>query len=323
MAVAMLARGLQLQARGEPSDFLTRFRMTLALSRTLRNGAIIHGFQTGAEVERLALSALDRWLEKLPMQTRVLRAALDLLENTAQPDQFDVTPHFLAERYVLREGLKAPAQWLPMLIAPPGAAVETVATEVDLVGIAWAVPWERERTRRIVGLGFESGLPADAKVVLGRPGVGLLIGRIRNPADLIDAEWQLRGLRRAAALKVALRAYRSDHGRYPEALPALVAAGYLRELPLDPYDQRRGFGYRIAKLGDSLILSPRMLTERSSTIRSVTTPELFPLTAGQAILWSVGPDRMDQGGIHLAGSYTVVSNRTPDIVYLVPNGVAQ
>ncbi len=325
MAVALLARGLQRQAAGDDADFLAKFRATLALSRTLRNGSIVAGFHSGAEVERLTLVALDQWLDRLPARADKLRAAADLLRSTQLPDQFDAAPYFLAERYVLREGMKAPAQWLPNLIAPPGGNLEAIATEVDLVGVAWAVPWERERTRRIVGLGFESGLPANPKVVLGRPGTGLLIGRIRNPADLIDIDRQLCGLRRTAALKVALRAYRADHGKYPDALPDLVAGGYLRQLPADPYDENRVFGYRLAKPGDSLIIPPRITTDRGPGVgfgtRIGAPPETLPLPVGQAILWSVGPDKIDQGGIHMPGGLVIGPNRPPDIVYLVPIGV--
>ena len=43
--------------------------------------------------------------------------------------------------------------------------------EVDLVEFSWAVPWERERTRRLLGLGFEAGTrPGAEKFVQGRPG---------------------------------------------------------------------------------------------------------------------------------------------------------
>ena len=43
--------------------------------------------------------------------------------------------------------------------------------------------------------------------------------------------------------QLALRAYRLDHGRLPDKLESLVPA-YLDKLPLDPFDETRGFRYR-------------------------------------------------------------------------------
>ena len=114
--------------------------------------------------------------------------------------------------------MKAPAQWLPQLLASPGANLDATSTEVDLVGLAWAVPWERERTRRIVAMGFEAGLPSSHSAVSGRPGLGLLIGKSRNPRDLVDLERLLSTHRRAAIIKLALRTYRADRGRFPNKL---------------------------------------------------------------------------------------------------------
>ena len=183
----MLARGLQRQAE-DPDEFPQRLKTVLALGRTLRNGSIIASFIAGAEVERAALLALDRWLEQLPSDSLQARPLIALL-LTAQPaGPFDPTQHFLAERHVLREGMKAPAHWLPQLLASPGANLDSTSTEVDLVGLAWAVPWERERTRRIVAMGFEAGLPSSHSAVSGRPGLGLLIGKSRNPRDLVDLD---------------------------------------------------------------------------------------------------------------------------------------
>ena len=75
----------------------------------------------------------------------------------------------------------------PGLLATPGANPEATATEVDLVGLAWAVPWERERTRRVVAMGFEQGIPSSLSTVSGRPGLGLIIARIRSPR--ISSTW--------------------------------------------------------------------------------------------------------------------------------------
>jgi hypothetical protein len=48
---------------------------------------------------------------------------------------------------------------------------------------------------------------------------------------------------RRFALILALRAYRLEHGRYPDKLEALVPA-YLSKLPEDPFAAQGGFGYK-------------------------------------------------------------------------------
>jgi hypothetical protein len=323
MAVALLARGLQRQAEGDADDFLARLRTTLTLARTLRSASVVAGFQVGVEVERLSLVALDRWLDRLPPQADKLRAAAGLLAALEPTGTFDPTPHFLAERYLLREAMKAPAQWLPNLITPPGGTPDATTTEVDLVGVAWAVPWEKERTRRLIGLGFESGMPSNPAVIFGRPGTGLLIGRVRHPADLIEFDRQLAGLRRGATLKAALRAYRADKGRYPDALPELVAAQYLTRLPPDPYDEGRTFGYRVVPPGGLAIPNPiRLPVDRlGGGVGGQGPPTVITIPAGQAMLWSVGPDKHDDGGKSVPVGMGLGPNRPPDIVYLVPTGL--
>ena len=200
MAVALLGRALQRQAAGDPAAMLPALRVTLTLARTLNNGSGIDGLRAGNDVERFALAALDRWISPSPAAAwaiglrairmplpaglaalaadvwikqvspspGMLREAIASLELLDVPEPFDPTPYLLAERYALRETMKAPGQWLPRMITPPGGNPDAPNAEVDLVGMGWAVPWERERTRRLIGLGFEAG-PTQRLFVLDRP----------------------------------------------------------------------------------------------------------------------------------------------------------
>lgn len=352
MAVALLARGLQRQAAGDPAAFVPALRTTLALARTLRNGSGIDALRSGNDVERTALAALDRWLslppaaawaagqrtvlvripgaeaavaagdawiERVIPSSAVIGEAAKLLEGTDVTEPFDPGPYFMAERYALRELQKAPGQWLPSRITPHGGNPEAANAEVDLVGLSWAVPWERERTRRLLGLGFEAGPPNDYALTVGRPGAEFLTPRNRSTTELAESERALRGIRRAAILKLALRAYQADRGRYPdpqsEMLTGLVTAGYLRRLPTDPYDGTRALGYRISR-GETLHPLPHSLPSPNflpgGSAGSVT------VHAGQVILWSVGPDRIDQGGQNPSSPTGTGSSGDP--VYLVPIG---
>jgi hypothetical protein len=314
MGLALIVRGLQLQAL-DPDDFPRRFQVAMVLAQTLRKGSVVASFAFGADVERAALLGLDRWLDRLPVTSDRIRAVLDTLLAAEPAEPFDPAPHLLAERYVLREGMKSPAQWLPQLLTGPGSSPDATATEVDLVSVAWAVPWERERTRRIVGLGFESGLPTSHAIVQGRPGLGFLIGRVRTPRDLMDHDRLLTTHRRASILKVALRAYRAAEGRYPDSLSDLVQAGYLSRLPADPFDETRTYGYRLTNFRPTLKLGP-------GAPKTITDDPPDP-TKGpiQAIIWRVGSDKIDQKGLNQPGAMALGQARQVDLVYPVPVGL--
>lgn len=322
MSEVLLARGLQRQAT-HPDEFPELLRTVFTLARTLRNGSIIASYLAGADVERAGLLALDRWLERLPHDSHQVRPLIDLLLESELTEPFDPTPHLLAERHVLREGMKTPAQWLPVLLASPGTSPDATTTEVDLVGLAWAVPWERERTRRLVAMGFEAGYPTSHPSVIGRPGLGLLIGRARSPRDLTELERLLTTHRRAAILKLALRAYRSDRGSYPNSLTELESAGYLRESPRDPYAANQPFGYRLSQPpGEELVNPTRLATERPGAMRNTGPSAVVTqrVPSGQPILWSVGLDGIDQEGRNIPAELLHGQARPADLVYLVPLG---
>ncbi len=319
MSIGLLARGLQKQAAGDSGEFVVRFHNALVLAQTMQNGTIISAYQTGVEIERLALIALDRWLERLPpgpQSLAQLRAVVKLLEAHEPTTPFDPTRYLLSERYILREGLKAPEQWLPQLLTPMGKDPEAVNPEVDLVALAWAVPWERERSSRLMGLGYESGRTADPTLLAGRPGAQLLL-RPRSLGDLAGLDRNLRLFRRAAILKLALRGYHAEHGQYPDpdSLGKLVAGGFLASLPADPYDETRGFGYRISR-GEKLLPPPRKGPTDPIAL-SVTLSER-DVPAGQAILWSVGNDKINQGGTSLPVGGPGLLTPPQDLVFLVP-----
>ena len=345
MVVALLARGLLLQARGDSAAFLPDFQTALKLARTMRNGSVLACLLMGYEIERNALQALDRWIENLPPQANWLRAASAALPrplltvpeyfymsatgaqcsqllrtmttflvscDSTQP--FDPTPQFLAERHVLREALKAPTEWLSQQIAMPSDDLAGADAITDLVGLAWAVPWEKERTRRLVGLGPETPLGMDNPMIIGRPGANLLAARNRSPAELIELDRQVRVLRRAAILKCALQSFRAVNGKYPPTLEDLVPTGDLNQLPMDPYRDTESFGYRISD-GKSLKSNSRNQTEGGLSREEI--PERV-VPAGQCLIWSKGPDRIDQAGTNPPIVLPKIGIKTADFVFLVP-----
>src|SRR5262249_14904774 len=66
MALVVLARGLQLQARdGDHAAFVGSFRVALALARNLRNRSVMPAVQSGNAVERVSLFAAYQWVRNL------------------------------------------------------------------------------------------------------------------------------------------------------------------------------------------------------------------------------------------------------------------
>lgn len=314
MGTALLVRGLQQQAQGRPNEFVAELRTALALSRSLRNGSIVSSLGTGNEITSRAVAATGRWLGELEGRPDLLREAIRAIADDDPAEPFDPRPHLLAERYVLRDLAKVPAQWLPAQLTPPRRDPEQVAGVVDLIGIAWNVPWERERTRRLLGIGFEAGnrTPENRTLIRGRPGSNLFAIRGQTPAEMVENDRQLRTHRRAVLLSLAIHLYLLEKGTAPTDLAALVAANYLPSVPLDPYDDLP-FRYRVS--AGEVLSAPAVVS--TNTMKTPASLEPKPIPAGQLILWSVGVDRIDSGGLNTATRLGTMGGGS-DLVFLVP-----
>ncbi len=313
MAITLLARGLQQQAAGDPVSFVQAFRTTIALARNVRSGSGIAGLSAALDIERIAFLAADRWLERLAGDGAgdVARTLTFAMASADELPEFDPRPHILADRYTMRELMKAPSHWLTAILAPHGTAPEQATPEADLIAFAWNVPWERERTRRLVGLTIDgTPLITQFRLVTGRPGSGLLLARHRSLPELIEADRQIRVVRRVSVLKTAVRAFQTNHGNPPATLTALIEKRYLDRLPDDPYAERGTFGYRVSE-GEMLRNPPRAGPHLPG--RGIEESPTIPVQRGQMILWSVGADRIDQGGRVPPGGA-----RAEDLVFLVP-----
>jgi hypothetical protein len=150
----------------------------------------------------------------------------------------------------------------------------------------------------------------------------LISNRSTNPSELIEMDRQLRLLRRIAIARIAIRLHQIENGAPPAALADLVAAGYLPRIPADPYSDRPLL-YRIST-GETL---PSQFVEdlppmgEPNAKGSRSTPTLVEVEPGQPILWSVGPNRLDDGGTSLpqapGAPIPAVPVRGTDLVFLV------
>jgi hypothetical protein len=90
--------------------------------------------------------------------------------------------------------------------------------------------------------------------------------------SLFDTVDQDRVNRAAVIVGLALELYFREHGRFPAALPELVQDGDLKSLPPDPFGKGEAIPYRL--VGNSI---------------------------DHAVVWSVGPDAVNQAGQLPAG----------------------
>jgi len=120
-------------------------------------------------------------------------------------------------------------------------------------------------------------------------------------------EIQLRCHLRAAELRMALIRYAVKNGRPANVLGDLVPA-YIDRIPDDPYDGKP-FRYRVSAGEEIPVLSEYVDVK-------------WPVHAGQGVLWSVGPDLVDDGGkAHGPEDLRFLrrNQKTGDLVFIIPS----
>lgn len=130
------------------------------------------------------------------------------------------------------------------LAADELAALRLVADAIEAAGLSWPEAAEKAR-------GFEEQVRAlgeqQSPIALILPA----IGRVLGTRAVAETEMAL------ARMALALKAYKNDHGAYPESLEALRGA-LAWDLPLDPCSgrelcyTRRGGGFLLYSLGPNL-----------------------------------------------------------------------
>ena len=351
----LLARGLQLQARGQPEAMVESVSICLNLARNLRNKSFLICGLNGAQKEIRTHRAIERWLERLGDRPDLLRDMLRVVQtHDAICPKLGVDSN-LAEQTMMRNSVEAPSQFVSQYLRQlpvrrRNAEEDDTASldnETEFVAFAWAVPWEKERLRRLVGLGNNRMYSRDdLEYFRGLPGLGeygMVVAQSQKFQSL-DLERLELASRRASLLLLALRLHRSKTGALPATLDNLVPR-YLLAIPLDPYDGQP-MRYRLSQ-GETIQMEPpvspampasetvgglvggfaydlqNQLTSNSGfppgNVMQPTVPafRMLKLPAGRGIVWSVGPDRIDDNGKRL-----VIPNneRTAagDLIFLVP-----
>jgi len=382
MVNLLLIRGLERQTRGDPTSFLEAMRLTLSAARTTVNRSTTYPTYAGRGIEQRTYMVLDRWLERLDGHPELLTKSLQIIRDHEAQDPYDPKLTRLAQQVFVANAIGVPGQWMPQYLddARPGSTSKQgvisseAEVESNLLSFAWAVPWERERHRRIVGLGNVPGNYANqCELLQGLPGgrqfgfgFGYIDGEVlqKELESMIEADndrhRSVEANRRATLLKLAIRQFELGEGRVPQKLQELVPK-YLPKLPGDPFS-KSSFRYRISagetipglKDRESELPAPPpganfsgeeyqalagafggavcwpllpdwlQAEEPGGPFGSVPIdwerlkkPAELDAQNGQPILWSVGPDRIDDRGM-TANPRPTQGQRGGDLVYVVP-----
>jgi hypothetical protein len=261
----------------------------------------------GQTPERLR-AALDayRILPKLPPASDVVRAEANIVENTLNlpVDKLRSYLEELAYGPPLRD--RAAVGWQLLRFGM-----------VDVVTTPWELTHARRVNRALAATEIENASREPGHRIdqhwqwryenswstLPDP-----LQRLTQPAAIyLSADDQNEVARRALVQIIAIRIWQLKHdGQFPERLDALVP-DELPSLPSDPYSDRP-FGYVPA--GGAGVLP--LQTALSGAV-VVSDSGLTPPAKGSWLLYSVGPDRQDDGGT--SNSKTFPGR---DLVFVIP-----
>jgi hypothetical protein len=335
MANLLCMRALQLKARDDAAGALNHIRLTLALGRHLRSKSFPIQFLAALAIEDAALRTLERWADRLGQNPELLAQALQMLrehEAAAAP----LTEALKGEYLVVRNAIQDPSQTAQIVDEVPQQRLYDRDVQFRRAAreAGNALPWEAERTSRLLAVLFAgylhaaelpyarlveqlSPLPESMNPRAMSPEDQLLDGwlaptpELSTPAarsrlagqlastwwasrlitrqsGLLGADLRARTNLRAAQLQIAFALYEQREGKPAPSLDALVPS-VLPAVLTDPYGGGP-FHYRAAESGKS------------------------------GVVWSVGPDLVDQGGRSPLNDPTRYGTTIPagDLIYPVP-----
>lgn len=335
-----LARLMALDARerefrGDLRGAWDDVRAVLDMARQLSEGADVARFYSAASVEMRGLEMGLVWAAASGQTRERLHAALD--ELLARQERLPLGDTIKVEAGIFERTLSLSTEELRRVLATVVRPRSVGRLSFALLSWALVNPWERQRALRAGRLYVRSTLehadldPWQRSGDLTTSGyLSVVKGSTRafSPADIDHAftstpflryfGWSHGSLmfrvdqnvadRRALVLMLAIRAWQLEHdGQAPERLEELIPSE-LTSLPVDPYSGNP-FGYR-RSMGQGVL----PLGTRASRVFGAAGKPVVLSQPGQWLLYSVGPDRHDDGGMSSGPS----EQANGDLVYPIP-----
>jgi len=257
----------------------------------------------GQTTERLhAALAAYHGLPKMPPATDVVRVEANLVEKTLDLPTSKFRDWLFQSMSGLPQSERVLASALLDVVTTPWerARVQRLNRLVSAAAIQSAMhePWQRS--------GHAPGALDDAEISYAQTTTPQAMHLIRHTAAYLAADHDNDVMRRALVQIIALRAWQRRHGgQFPDRLDALVPEE-LPSLPTDPYSGRP-FGYVRSDGHDVSSLQFALRTGLG---------ELQAPAKGSWLLYSVGPDGHDDGGITFKDNDH--RSQPMDIVFAIP-----
>jgi hypothetical protein len=225
--VLLVARGLQLQANGDPAAFVNNFAIGLALVRQIRHRESPEVFTEARYGESILLYGLYLWLERLGKRPDLLRQTMVLLNEhktitAKEAGEWPRTPYL-----IFMNSVAQPEAWVHGFLGSPS---EYRRMEADLVTLAWQTPWEKARLQRLVRFLANRG-----EVSFSWPGPLDYFFYSKFSKDNLSPSDEL-GVQ-VPVLLVALCLYQAETGHIAKTLEELTPK-FLESVPIDPITGR-------------------------------------------------------------------------------------
>jgi hypothetical protein len=248
----LLARGLWKQLAGDHDEFPACLDAALAVTRNARTMQPRQIWHYGLVAERQCFDAADAWVARVGNRPDAVRQLLAVLRKHDAACPRDAYQAFLTERMIDRNVLVEVSQWGPRALEYQlgslwgrydlPAVKQKAEVETELFSFSLAVPWERERYRRLLGLNNAPGNAVRIDEYMNRWFARHLTrGGIPKFAmsDLVSET-----LTRLAVTQAALKLFEAEQQRAAKSLDELVPH-YLPAVPVDPCDGKP-LRYRIS-----------------------------------------------------------------------------
>ncbi|MGL4420243.1 MAG: ABC transporter permease, partial [Gemmataceae bacterium] len=239
----LLARGLQMQKRGKPEEYVERLRQSLLLIRVARTQPVFLIEMAAITLEREIYWSIERWLERLDDQPKLLQEVTEMLVQHERQMKRGINDAWLSHRVIARTMVSAPSLWSDKYLSEQHSEYDRsfidrplhenprLQSEGSLLAFSWTVPWERERNRRLLEFGNDPiNIWKSTEYRRGGPSEFEHLWFVANPRP----ELRLQSLSALAQAMVACRWYQAEQGRFPKTLDELRPK-YLATIPLDPY----------------------------------------------------------------------------------------
>jgi hypothetical protein len=252
----LAARGLHLQAQGDPAAFVDNLEIGLALVRHLSHAQPPFSPMDPIIAELHLFQGVERWLERLGPRPDLLRRALHLLHEHGLARPRERREQSQANLLVARNSIERPEAWLSEELE---AHSKDRGSLTALVALAWRTPWEQARLQRL--LRVLDNQPRDS-IPAPKP--------LRSHFGLFsELGFFWRARLEVPELLLALRLYEAETGKPAQTLQDLTPR-FLLSVPIDAATNKPLYEYRLSR-GEEVLIG----TEKR------TVPE------GQGIL--VGP----------------------------------